>query len=89
MSEIIISKKQLKRLIETAMDLDIYVQPKSFDTSNGNEDIETSLKDMISMLQELQNMFQTGKKIFPEQKTSLYKSVDELEKIYNEIKFNN
>lgn len=87
MSEIIISEKQLAKLIETAMDLDIYVQPKSFDASNGNENIEETLEDIIGKIQELLNMFKTGKKIFPEDKSKLFESLDYFQEIYEKIKF--
>ena len=89
MSEIIISEKQLAKLIETAMDLDIYVQPKSFDTSNGNEDVEGSLKEMISKMEEILMMFKNGKKVFPEEKSELFKNFDNFNSIYEKIKFNN
>ena len=50
---IIIKESQLIKLMETAMDLDIYVQPKNFSASNGNEDLEGTIEDSIQKLQEL------------------------------------
>jgi hypothetical protein len=87
MREIIITEKQLVKLLEVAMDLDIYVQPVHYDTSNGNENLESSIKEMISKLNEIHQMFETGKKIFPDQKTELFKVLDSLNQIYEKIKY--
>lgn len=64
MSSIIITNTQLVKLVETAMDLDIYVQPINQPFSNGNQDVVDSLDEMIDKSQELKSMFETGKKKF-------------------------
>lgn len=87
MSSIIITEKQLVKLIETAMDLDIYVQPKNFSASNGNEDLENTLDESIQKLEELKSMFKTGKKISGETENYFNKILDDLNKLYENVKY--
>ena len=82
MSQILITEKQFKRLFETgsnsaAMDLDIYVQPVSHDTSTGNNDLIEVLEDIKSMCNELSNSLESGKKLKQNQKTQIFKLYDE------------
>jgi len=92
MGKIILTESQLKRLIETgsnsaAMDLDIYVQPMQFNTSNGNEDVEETIENTIGKLQELLSMFKTGKKVHPELKNRLFQTLDIIDKNFSNIKY--
>lgn len=89
MSTIIIKESQLIKLMETAMDLDIYVQPKNFSASNGNEDLEGTIEDSIQKLQELQSMFKSGRKVSTESEGDFFKILDELNKVYDKVKYQN
>ena len=91
MKRIVITEKQYNRLIETgsnsaAMDLDIYVQPVDYDTSNGNENLEDSIDDIIGKLKELNSLFKVGRKIEHNTKNQVFKVVDDLNSIYNKTK---
>ena len=82
MGQILITENQFKRLFETgsnsaAMDLDIYVQPVSHDTSTGNNDLIEVLEDIKSMCNELSNSLESGKKLKQNQKTQIFKLYDE------------
>lgn len=94
MSKIIISESQYRRLIETgsnsaAMDLDIYTQPMAVDTSNGNEEVDNSLYDMISKMKELKNMFESGKKVPTELENEIFSLHDKFKKVFELIKQQN
>lgn len=91
MNKILITEKQYKRLVETgsnsaAMDLDIYVQPVHYDTSNGNENLEDSLEEIMDKLKELNSLFKVGKKIKQDTKNKIFSVVDELNSIYDTTK---
>lgn len=91
MGKIIISESQYKRLMETgsnsaAMDLDIYTQPMTTDSSNGNESVDDSIYNMISKLKELKNMFETGKKVPTEVENQIFEVHDKLNQVYELIK---
>lgn len=91
MNKILITEKQYKRLLETgsnsaAMDLDIYVQPVHYDTSNGNENLEDSLEEIMDKLKELNSLFKVGKKINQDTKNKIFSVVDELNSIYDTTK---
>lgn len=91
MTKVIITEKQFKKLIETgaanaAMDLDIYVQPVNYDTSNGNENLEDSLEEILQKLKELKSMFAVGKKIEPKVKGEIFNVVDDINSIFNVVK---
>ena len=92
MGKIILRESQLKRLMETgsnsaAMDLDIYVQPVQYDTSNGNEDVVETLENTIGKLQELISMFKGGKKVHPELKNRFSHVLDLIDKNFSNIKY--
>lgn len=89
MSTIIITESQLVKLMETAMDLDIYVQPKNFSSSNGNEDLEDTIDETIQKLEELQSMFKAGRKISTESEGSFLEILDNLNKAYEHVKYQN
>jgi hypothetical protein len=87
MKTIIISESQLVKLLETAMDLDIYVQPMNYSTSTGNNDLIDSIEDNISKLNELKQMFKTGKTISTESESEFYNLTNKINKIYDQTKF--
>jgi len=87
MSRIIITKSQLAKLKETAMDLDIYVQPVNYSASNGNEDLEGTIGDTIEKLEELLSMFKTGRNVSSETKSIFFKTLNQLNKVYENIKY--
>jgi hypothetical protein len=94
MGKIIITEKQLKRLLETgsnsvAMDLDIYTQPTNYDTDNGNLDEEGAVQDVIDKLQELLSMFKSGKKVNSHQRNTIFKNLDDINSNFENIKYNN
>jgi tRNA pseudouridine-54 N-methylase len=88
MKKIILKESQLIKLIETAMDLDIYSQPSQIDTNNGNLDAEETVEDIISKLKELLYMLKSGKKINTNSKSEIYKTFDNINKTFSNIKYN-
>ena len=88
MKKIILKESQLIKLIETAMDLDIYSQPSQIDTNNGNLDAEETVGDIISKLKELLYMLKSGKKINTNSKSEIYKTFDNINKTFSNIKYN-
>ena len=89
MSKIILRSSQLKKLMETAMDLDIYVQPIDHPTSSGNEPIISSIESTIGHLKELLSSFKTGKKLYPTTETKIHKILDIIKSIYSEVNTEN
>jgi hypothetical protein len=92
MSKIILTESQVKRLIEqggnfSAMDLDIYTQPTKIDTNNGNLDVEDTVENIISKLQEVLAMFKTGKKVHPELKDRFFEILDKINSNFENIKY--
>ena len=88
MKKILIKESDLIKLIETAMDLDIYSQPSLIDTNNGNLDAEETVEDIISKLKELLYMLKSGKKINTNSKSEIYKTFDNINKTFSNIKYN-
>jgi hypothetical protein len=70
------------------MDLDIYSQPSQIDTNNGNLDAEETVEDIISKLKELLYMLKSGKKINTNSKSEIYKTFDNINKTFSNIKYN-
>lgn len=89
MPSIKITEGQLSKLLETAMDLDIYVQPIDYPSSNGNESVESTISDSIDKLKEILTLFKTGKKIFPENQIPIHKLFDAINKVYLDVKEKN
>lgn len=87
MAKIIIKESDLIKLIETAMDLDIYNQPMATSANNGNLDTEEVIEDMISKLKELLYMVKQGKEVDWEVKDQIYKQSDQLNKAYERLKY--
>jgi endonuclease IV len=92
MSQILITEKQLRRLLETgsnsaAMDLDIYTTAYNQPSDNGNLDSEETIQNIIDSLNELLTMVKTGKEMTSDSKTNLAKAFDLIDKSYSDIKF--
>jgi len=85
--KIIIKESELVKLIEVAMDLDIYSQEHNVSTGDGNEDAEDSINQIIDRLKELLNMLQSGKKVDTTLKGRIYKNLDDLNKTFSSIKY--
>lgn len=90
MSKYIISESQYQKLMETgsnsaAMDLDIYVQPVSYDTGTGNEDLVDTIESVIEKLKEVSSSLKVGKKIEPELKNKLFQITDLVNETCNQI----
>jgi predicted nucleotide-binding protein (sugar kinase/HSP70/actin superfamily) len=85
--KIIIKESELVKLIEVAMDLDIYSQEHNVSTGDGNEDAEDSINQIIDRLKELLNMLQAGKKVDTTLKGRIYKNLDDLNKTFSSIKY--
>jgi TATA-box binding protein (TBP) (component of TFIID and TFIIIB) len=86
--KILIKESELVKLIETAMDLDIYIQTPNVASGSRNKDSEDATEDVIEKLKELLNMFQSGKKVSTGLKSELYKNIDSFNKTYERIKYN-
>lgn len=89
MPKIILKESELIRIIEVAMDLDIYSQPSTVDTNNGNQDEEETIEQIIEKMKEILYMLNSGKQIHTDSKNDIYRNLDELNKTYNNIKYQN
>ena len=87
MPKIILKESELIKLIEVAMDLDIYNQPSTVDTNNGNQDAEETIEQIIDKLKELLYMLNSGKQINTELKGDIYRNLDDINNTYNNIKY--
>lgn len=87
MKKIIIKESELIKLVETAMDLDIFSQRPNHSTDNGNLDEEETITEIIRKLKELLYMFQSGKKVDSSIKYDLYNNLDDLNKTFERIKY--
>ena len=87
MRKIILKESELIKLIETAMDLDRYQQLQSFPTGEINKDTENAVEEIISKLKELLNMIQSGKKVNTHFKSKLYKTLDDINDTFTNIKY--
>jgi hypothetical protein len=89
MSKFIIKESQYQKLLEqgVAMDLDIYSQPMTTTSDNGNSDIEGAVDDIISKMNELRSMLKSGKRIQPESKTQIFRNLDQINQTFSNIKY--
>lgn len=92
MSQILITEKQLRRLLETgsnsaAMDLDIYTTAYNQPSDNGNLDSEETMQNIIDSLTEILSMVKAGRKISSETKSDLARAFDFIKKSYSNIKY--
>jgi len=87
MKKILIKESELIKLIETAMDLDIYSQEPNVSTGSPNKDAEQSVEEIIGKLKELLSMLQSGKSVDTVLKGKIYKNLDDLNKTFSSIKY--
>ena len=89
MSKFIIKESQYQKLLEqgVAMDLDIYSQPMTTASDNGNSDVEDAVDDIVSKMDELRSMLKSGKKIKPEFKTQIFRNLDQINQTFSNIKY--
>ena len=87
MASIIITEEQLVKLMETAMDLDIYVQPIDPMITGSNNDFINTLEQIKSKIDELSMMSNNGKDIGQQNKMELFKLFDLFNKVYENIKY--
>ena len=89
MSKFILTESQYQKLLEqgVAMDLDIYSQPMTTASDNGNSDIEDAVDDIVSKMDELRSMLKSGKKIKPELKTQIFRNLDQINQTFSNIKY--
>jgi len=87
MSKFIIKKLQYQKLLEVAMDLDIYSQPMTTSSDNGNSDVEDAVDDIISKMNELKSMLKSGKPIHTESKTQIFRNLDQINQTFSNIKY--
>jgi dihydroorotase len=89
MTKFIIKESQYQKLLEqgVAMDLDIYSQPMTTASDNGNSDVEGAVDDIISKMDELRSMLKSGKKIHSESKTQIFHDLDQINQTFSNIKY--
>jgi hypothetical protein len=87
MRKIKITESNLIKIIETAMDLELYTSTPNQPSGQYNKDIETSTEEIVLKLKELLNMFETGKKVSTTNKQKVYKAIDYLNDTYEKIKY--
>lgn len=87
MSQYLINQRQFRKLLETAMDLDIYVQGKNFDTNNGNDELQNCLRKSIEMLGEIESHIKYGKSVPTDMKQQFFGIYDSISEFYDKIKF--
>lgn len=87
MGKVILKESQLIKLIEVAMDISRYRDPIYVPTGGENKDIEETTGEIISRLKELLSFFQSNRNITTQEKLELYKSFDDLNSLYNKIKY--
>jgi hypothetical protein len=75
--------------MEIAMDISHFSDKSTVDYSDGNEDVEDSVEQIIDNLKELLYMLKSGKKIEPQLKSNIYKSLDSLNNTHSQIKYKN
>jgi dihydroorotase len=92
MGSIILTESQYEKLIEqtsnsSAMDLDIYSQPMTTASDNGNSNVEDAVDDIISKMNELKSMLKSGKPIHTESKTQIFRNLDQINQTFSNIKY--
>jgi hypothetical protein len=85
--KILIKESELIELLETAMDIDRYRQISSFDSDNGNGDVNDAINDIINKFNELLYIAKAGKSISQNNKSEIFQAYDVIKKIYDEIKY--
>jgi hypothetical protein len=88
MSKILLTEIQLAKLIETAMDLDIYSQEMETSSGDPNLSEEEAVEDIIDKLEEILYMMKSGKELTTNVKTSIFRIMDSIRNTYSELKYN-
>lgn len=88
MSKILLTETQLAKLIETAMDLDIYSQEMETSSGDPNLSEEEAVEDIIDKLEEILYMMKSGKELTTNVKTSIFRIMDSIRNTYSELKYN-
>lgn len=87
MRRILIKETELIKLIETAMDLDIYSQNMTTPAGRPTEDSEESAEEIIGYLKELISMMKGGKEVSSVLRQNIHKNLDDIKKTYQNIKY--
>lgn len=87
MSSIIIKESQLVKLLETAMDLDIYVQPIEPMKPGQNDNVIDALEEIKDRAEEIVMMAEKGIEIGKDVKREIFKLSDLFKKSYEKVKF--
>ena len=87
MTSIIIKESQLVKLLETAMDLDIYVQPVNPPIPGGNDNVIDTLEELRDKAKEIVQMAENGIKIRDNVRRELFQILDMFNKTYDRIKY--
>lgn len=90
MPKYLMSERQVKLLTETgsnsaAMDLDRYVQPVHFDTSNGNEGMIESIDEMIERLKEIKFSLEYNKEPKNYIRVEIFRLSDEVKNLHDKF----
>jgi hypothetical protein len=87
MSKIILKESELIKLIEVAMDTDIYNQTMDTPVGSPNVDEGQAIEEIIEKLKELLSMVKTGKKMRTDTRTGIFRNLDQLNQTYQNIKY--
>jgi len=87
MIKILLKESELIKLIETAMDLDIYSQNMTTPAGRPTEDAEETAEEIIEYLKELISMMKGGKEVSTPLRQSIYKNLDDIKNTYQNIKY--
>ena len=87
MRKIIVKESELIKLIETAMDLDIYSQNMTTPGGRPTEDAEDTAEEIIEYLKELISMMKEGKEVPITLRHKIYKNLDDIKQTYHNIKY--
>jgi len=87
MRKIILKESELIKLIETAMDLDIYSQNMTTPAGRPTEDAEDTAEEIIGYLKELISMMKGGKEVPTTIRHKIYKNLDDIKQTYHSIKY--
>jgi hypothetical protein len=87
MPSYLLSERQLKKILETAQDLDRYIQPLGQPSDNGHGDVQDTLKSISDKSEELLSMIKGGKKVPTELQSKFHEFLDNFDKIYSLVKY--
>jgi hypothetical protein len=87
MGKIILKESELIKLIEIAMDLDIYSQSMETPVGRRNANSEDSIQEIMDKLKEILYILQSNKEISSYVKNDIFKNVDNINNLYDKIKY--